>query len=44
MEDIIKINEQKSPKEKIKTEHKAKALTKEEVEQGRSNAYKYLDL
>jgi hypothetical protein len=25
-------------------EHKAKVLTKEEVEQGRSNAYKYLDI
>lgn len=24
--------------------HKAKSLTKEEVEQGRSNAYKYLDI
>lgn len=29
---------------KSSCEHKAKALTKEEVQQGRSNAYKYLDL
>ena len=29
---------------KSSCEHKAKTLTKEEIEQGRSNAYKYLDL
>ena len=41
---VRNIRKEEENKRSEQLHHKAKALTKEEVEANRSNAYKYLDL